>query len=80
MGEWFVFGLMLRAVVLILAAGVLADLYDIVRVVTAACHAGFGVPHTPLVAHLIEAARHAAAQANPRHRDGRGKRELRRDM
>ena len=70
----------LGAVDLILAAGVLANLYDIVRVLTAVCRACFGVARTPLIAHQIEAARHAAAQANPRHRNGRGERELRRDI
>jgi hypothetical protein len=76
----FVFGLILGAVDLILAACVLADLHDIVLVLTAVCRACFGVPRTPLIAHQIEAARHAPAHANRRHRNGRGERELRRDV
>ena len=71
MSGQFLPGLLLEPVVLILAAGVSADLYDIVRVVTAVCRACFGVPLTPIVAHQIETARRAPAQANPRHRNGR---------
>lgn len=63
-------GVLLQPVVLILAAGVSTDLYDIVRVVTTVCCACFGVPLTPIVAHQIDTARHAPVQANPRHRNG----------
>jgi hypothetical protein len=67
-GGGFPLGLLLRPIALMLAAIGSADQHDIVRVVIAACRARCEVLHTPLVAHLIEAARRAAAQANPGHR------------
>ena len=87
MGWTCVLGLLSGPVILTLATGVSLDLYDIVRIglyhivraVTAACRACFRMPPTPIVAHQIQAARRAAVQANPRHRNGSGEHQLRRD-
>ena len=66
---WFLPGLLSRPIALMLAAIASTDLYDIIRVAMAACRARCRVLHTPTVAHLIEAARRAAVQASPGHRN-----------